>query len=56
MQVALDDEERPNKLVTIKGGGHGLFSAEETHRFYTEIEQYLHGRDLWPERVPDGEI
>ena len=31
----------PNRLITVRGGGHGDFGEEETTRIYREIKQFL---------------
>ena len=38
---ALDDAGVTNQLVTIPGGGHGGFSADEQRRAYAAIEAFL---------------
>ncbi|MCH7714920.1 MAG: alpha/beta hydrolase [Gemmatimonadetes bacterium] len=41
LQEALDEAGVPNKLVTIPGGGHGGFSAEQSARAYAAIMDFL---------------
>ncbi len=41
LQEALDGAGVPNKLVTIPGGGHGGFSAEQSTRAYAAIMDFL---------------
>ena len=41
LHEALAKVNVPNQLVTIPGGGHGGFSAEERVRIYTAIREFL---------------
>jgi dipeptidyl aminopeptidase/acylaminoacyl peptidase len=41
LQEALQKAGVPNELVTIPGGGHGVFKAEEWQRAYVAIEKFL---------------
>ena len=41
LHAALEKAGVPNKLVTIPGGGHGGFSADETITAFTAIKQFL---------------
>lgn len=41
LKEALDRAGVSNEMVTIRGGKHGGFSAEETERAYTAIESFL---------------
>ncbi len=38
---ALDDAGIPNQLVTVEGGGHGGFSADDNLRIYDAIRTFL---------------
>lgn len=38
---ALDKAHAPNKLVTIKGGDHGMFTQEQYKMSYSEIWAFL---------------
>ena len=50
LHEALDEAGVPNELVTIEGGGHGGFSAEENQRIYAAIRAFLgkHGLPTAP--------
>lgn len=41
LQEALDKAKVPNKLVTVKGGGHGMFTQEDYKTAYEEIWKFL---------------
>jgi acetyl esterase/lipase len=41
LHEALAKAKVPNQLVTVPGGGHGGFSAEERVRIYTAIREFL---------------
>jgi dipeptidyl aminopeptidase/acylaminoacyl peptidase len=41
LHEALSEAGVPNELVTIPGGGHGGFGAEEDARAYAAIEAFL---------------
>jgi dipeptidyl aminopeptidase/acylaminoacyl peptidase len=41
LHEALAKVNVPNQLVTVPGGGHGGFSAEERVRVYTAIREFL---------------
>ncbi|NKB33844.1 MAG: alpha/beta hydrolase fold domain-containing protein [Pseudomonadales bacterium] len=41
LHEALDRAEVPNQLLTIEGGGHGGFSAEQMADIYREIRAFL---------------
>jgi dipeptidyl aminopeptidase/acylaminoacyl peptidase len=41
LHEALAKVNVPNQLVTIPGGGHGGFSAEERVRIYIAIREFL---------------
>lgn len=41
LHTALDAAGVPNELVTITGGGHGGFPADQVARAYAAIEQFL---------------
>ncbi len=50
LHEALDEAGVPNELVTIEGGGHGGFSADENQRIYAAIRAFLgkHGLPTAP--------
>ncbi len=50
LHEALDEAGVPNELVTIEGGGHGGFSAEENQHIYAAIRAFLgkHGLPTAP--------
>jgi acetyl esterase/lipase len=54
MHEALDAAQVPNVLVTIPGGGHGGFSAEEQRRAYAAIRRFLAGYGLPTATPPKG--
>ena len=41
LHEALSETNVPNQLLTILGGGHGGFSADERTRIYTTIREFL---------------
>ena len=41
LHEALDEARVPNQLVTVEGGGHGGFSAEDNIRIYAAIRAFL---------------
>jgi acetyl esterase/lipase len=51
MQAALEKAGVPHQLVTVPGGKHGNFSAEERTKVYAEIRGFLTKSGL-PVRVP----
>jgi len=48
LQQALDKAGVANQLLTIKGGGHGQFSAGDNEKAYTAIFQFLAKHGLGP--------
>jgi dipeptidyl aminopeptidase/acylaminoacyl peptidase len=41
LKTALDKVNVPNKLVTIPGGGHGMFTPQQYETAYEEIWKFL---------------
>ena len=41
LHEALDEARVPNQLVTVEGGGHGGFSADDNIRSYAAIRAFL---------------
>jgi len=41
LKEALDKAKVPNQLVTIPGGGHGMFTKAQYETAYTEIWRFL---------------
>jgi acetyl esterase/lipase len=50
LHAALDRAGVPNRLWTVKGGGHGDFSRDEERRIYEAIFAFLGERGLLPKR------
>jgi acetyl esterase/lipase len=50
LHAALDKAGVPNRLWTVKGGGHGDFSRDEESRIYEAIFEFLGERGLLPKR------
>lgn len=50
LHAALKRAEVINRLITVKGGGHGYggFSAAETVRAHRSVEEFLIGLNVWP--------
>jgi acetyl esterase/lipase len=48
LQRALDRAGVPNQLFTVKGGGHGQFSNEDSEKAYAAIFQFLAKQNLGP--------
>jgi acetyl esterase/lipase len=46
LQKALNEAGVTNELVTVPGGKHGGFTAEENIRIYAAIREFLHKRGL----------
>jgi acetyl esterase/lipase len=46
LHAALDKAGTPNKLLTIPGGGHGGFTADERTRIYATIREFLTAHGL----------
>ena len=54
LQEALAKAEVPNQFITVPGGGHGQFPAEERLRIYSAIRDFLtkHGLPTYNETQP----
>jgi acetyl esterase/lipase len=48
LKEALDKAGSPNQLVTIPGGKHGMFTADQYIKTYGEIRAFLKKYDLLP--------
>jgi dipeptidyl aminopeptidase/acylaminoacyl peptidase len=48
LHEALDKAGVTNELYTINGGGHGQFKAEDNHRGYEAVWQFLDKLNLGP--------
>jgi dipeptidyl aminopeptidase/acylaminoacyl peptidase len=48
LQEALEKDGVPHQLVTIAGGRHGMFTADEYVRIYSEIRAFLTKYNLLP--------
>lgn len=46
LREALDKAGVPNELITIPGGKHGMFTAEERTRIYAGVRQFLEKHGL----------
>jgi predicted deacylase len=50
LQEALDEVGVANELVTIRGGGHGGFNAEQSARAYASIMDFLEKHGVFEKR------
>jgi hypothetical protein len=48
LHEALVKANVPNQLVTIAGGGHGQFSAEDRVKIYVTIREFLTKNGVMP--------
>jgi acetyl esterase/lipase len=48
LHQALDKVGAPNRLYTVKGGGHGQFSDAENHEAYNAVREFLAKYKLGP--------
>lgn len=46
LKEALDKAHAPNKLVTVKGGDHGMFTQEQYKMAYSEIWDFLRENNI----------